>query len=188
LRGPIGPPGSKFLRSSGETVYGATTSRAGVCSHPVRSPRVDHVRTSSDHHVRTRAESTSAAATTRARRSGLPVLPGDPCAQVCSAPRRPMRPTPCPPRPFMKPTSRRIRPPTATAPIAAETQSKPSPEPEGSGTATATARGRTRSRRRACRASGGPEWSRPAPTSSRRRLRRGRSLSGLGGVAPGRRN
>jgi hypothetical protein len=41
----------------------------------------------------------------------------------------------------MKPTSRRIRPPTATAPIAAETQSKPSPEPEGSGTATATGSG-----------------------------------------------
>jgi hypothetical protein len=44
-RGPIRAPGSKMLQSSGELVYGATTSLAGPCSHPVRSRRIDHVRT-----------------------------------------------------------------------------------------------------------------------------------------------
>jgi len=38
-------------------------------------------------------------------------------------------------------SSRRLRPPTAAATIAAKTQSKPSSEPDGSGTATATGAG-----------------------------------------------
>jgi hypothetical protein len=44
-RGPIWPLGSKFLPLSGKRVYGATPSLAGGCSHPVRSHRIDQIRT-----------------------------------------------------------------------------------------------------------------------------------------------